>query len=72
MAPAAQDLRLYISRFNPTEDYLQFEFDMNWQTVSSHILVKATAGLLVASCTHSFLLYPCGGSRKAAPAAFNS
>jgi Ca2+-dependent lipid-binding protein len=36
------DLRLYISRFNPTEDYLQFEFDMNWQTVSSHILVRAT------------------------------
>jgi hypothetical protein len=36
------DLRLYVSRFNPTEDYLQLEFDMNWHTVSSHILINAT------------------------------
>ena len=36
------DLRMYVSRYNPAEDYLQFEFDMTWNTVSSHILVRAT------------------------------
>ena len=33
---------MYVSRYNPAEDYLQFEFDMTWNTVSSHILVRAT------------------------------
>jgi len=28
------DLKMYCSRYNPTEDYLHFEFDLNWQTVS--------------------------------------
>lgn len=35
------DLKLYVSRYNPAEDYLQFEFDFRWDTVSSHIVIKA-------------------------------
>ena len=35
------DLKLYVSRYNPGEDYLQFEFDFRWDTVSSHIVIKA-------------------------------
>ena len=35
------DLKLYVSRYNPAEDYLQFEFDFRWDTVSSHIVIQA-------------------------------
>jgi len=36
------DLKMYCSRYNPTEDYLHFEFDLNWQTVSSLIVLRAS------------------------------
>ena len=35
------DLKMYCSRYNPTEDYLHFEFDLTWQTVSSLIVLRA-------------------------------
>ena len=44
------DLKLYVSRYNPGEDYLQFEFDFRWDTVGSHIFinadVNATGGMM--------------------------
>ena len=36
------DLNLYVSRFDPIAEYLQFEFDLDWRTVSSHIVIGAT------------------------------
>ena len=35
------DLNLYVSRFDPIAEYLQFEFDLDWRTVSSHIVIGA-------------------------------
>ena len=35
------DLKLYVSRYNPAEDYMQFEFDFRWDTVSSHVVIQA-------------------------------
>ena len=35
------DLNLYVSSFNPIAEYLQFEFDLDWRTVSSHIVIGA-------------------------------
>ena len=50
------DLKLYVSRYNPRDDYVQFEFDFKWDTVQSHIFLLCDVNVAGACASASSFL----------------